>query len=389
MRTLLLVLAFASTAGAQPAPRDVDIKSTDGTLLKATYFPARSASEATRPAVVLMHMCVTNRKSWEPVARLLSADGIDALTIDNRGFGESGGPRYEGADPRVQRAVADQWPVDFDAALAWVVAQPGVDKTRLGAGGASCGVGNAIQLARRHRDVRSLVLLAGPTDAAGVAYLQANPWLPLFTSAASDDQYDPHFPEQMRWLAEIAGNPRNKFVGFKNGRHGTEMFGAHPDLPRQIAAWFDETLIKSPATPGAAFTPKKTEISEFWAAATARGEAAQASQLFRQARQRDPHAFLFPEAILNQLAYTKLQSTDAADKADALELFKLNTEAYPTSANAQDSLADGYLGQGENDLALAAEQKCLELLAADDVNEALKTQLRRIAQEKIAKLKGR
>jgi hypothetical protein len=40
MRTLLLVLAFASTAGAQPAPRDVDIKSTDGTLLKATYFPA-------------------------------------------------------------------------------------------------------------------------------------------------------------------------------------------------------------------------------------------------------------------------------------------------------------------------------------------------------------
>jgi hypothetical protein len=61
MRTLLLVLAFASTAGAQPAPRDVDIKSTDGTLLKATYFPARSASEATRPVVVLMHMCVTNR----------------------------------------------------------------------------------------------------------------------------------------------------------------------------------------------------------------------------------------------------------------------------------------------------------------------------------------
>ena len=59
----------------------------------------------------------------------------------------------------------------------------------------------------------------------------------------------------------------------------------------------------------------------------------------------------------------------------------------PTSANAQDSLADGYVAMGQNDLALAAEQKCLELLAADKINDQFKQQLRHAAEEKIAKLK--
>ena len=47
----------------------------------------------------------------------------------------------------------------------------------------------------------------------------------------------------------------------------------------------------------------------------------------------------------------------------------LNVEAYPTSSNARDSLADGYAARGQNDLALAAGQKCLELLPADTINE--------------------
>jgi len=394
MKSLLFVLLVASAAAAQPAPRDVDITAPDGTVLKATYFSAQPRPSAERelgsgPAVMLMHMCVTTRKSWEPVATLLSGAGINVLTIDNRGFGQSGGPRYETATPGVQREVSQKWPADFDAAFAWLVGQAGVDKSRIGAGGASCGVDNAVQLARRHPEVRSLALLAGPTDPAGVEYLQTHAWLPIFTSAAADDEYDPHFPQMMQWLALITGNPRNTFVGFKDGRHGTEMFGPHPDLPRQIAAWFDDTLIRSPAIPGASFMPRKTPISEFWAAASQRGGAARAAQQFREARKRDPQAFLFPEFQLNLLAYTKLQSAEKADKDDAVELFKLIVEAYPASANAQDSLSDGYMALGENDLALAAEQKCLDLLAADTSPEPFKAQLRKIAEEKIAKLKAR
>jgi hypothetical protein len=70
-----------------------------------------------------------------------------------------------------------------------------------------------------------------------------------------------------------------------------------------------------------------------------------------------------------------------------VELFKLNVEAYPTSANAQDSLADGYAAAGQNDLALAAEQKCLDLLPADRINDRRRAALRQTAEKKIAVLK--
>ena len=389
MKSFALALLVASSAAAQPAPRSIDLTAPDGTRLKGTYFDVAESTKA-HPAVLLLHMCNTTRESWEPVARQLAAAGVSALTLDNRGFGESGGPRYTGATTEVQRDVNHKWPADFDAALAWLQAQAGVAKQRIGVGGGSCGVENAMQVASRHpNDVISLVLLAGSADIARVAYLQGNTWLPIFTAAAADDQYDSQAPQLMRWIAEVAGNPRNKFVGFKDGRHGTEIFGPHPELPRQIVAWFEETLITEPAKPGSALAPKKTPISEFWAAANQRGGAARASQLFRQARQHDPHAFLFPESPLNLLAYAKLQSADGADKDDAVELFRVNTEAYPMSANAQDSLADGYLARGQTERALAAERKCLELLPADPMNEQFKAQLRKVADEKIAKLKAK
>jgi alpha-beta hydrolase superfamily lysophospholipase len=74
--------------GEGPSRKDVDIVSADGTKLRATFFPAQHPE----PGVLLLHMRNTSRKSWESVAALLSSNGINALTIDNRGFGERGGP---------------------------------------------------------------------------------------------------------------------------------------------------------------------------------------------------------------------------------------------------------------------------------------------------------
>ena len=182
-------------------------------------------------------------------------------------------------------------------------------------------------------------------------YLESNPWLPIFSAAAAEDEFDSQPPQLMRWFAEVSGNARNRFLGFKDGRHGTEIFSRHPELPQHIVAWFVDTLVEYPADPTARLTQRKAAISEFWAVASQRGTASSATRLF-DARKRDSKAFLFPESILNQLAYTRLQD---GDTDDAVELFKLNVEAYPTSSNAQDSLADGYAARGQNDLALAAE----------------------------------
>ena len=383
----VLTLSFLLLQSAEPAcsqtisGKDIDITAPDGIKLRATFFAAGQSG----PGVMLLHMCNTTRKSWQPVAKELSQNKINALIIDNRGFGESGGPRYEGASPDVMKQLNEKWPADFEAAYDFLVAQPGVDKTRIAVGGGSCGVNNAMNVAERHPDIKALVLLAGGiSDPAGISYIAQHPEVPIFTAAAADDEYNPSTLELMRWYSEISGNPRTRFSGFEEGRHGTEIFGPHPELVHQIAVFLVDTLVTSPVDLKAPVHPRKTQASEFLALVNQPGGATKAAGVFHEARQRDPNAVVFPEYPMNILGYAKLQ---AGDKQDAIELFKLNTEAYPASANAQDSLSDGYLAAGQNDLALAAEEKCLELLPGDKNDAQFKAQLEQHAKEKIVELK--
>jgi len=376
-----LLLLFTGLASAQsPAPKDIDIASPDGTKLRATFFAAKPG-----PGVLLLHMCNTTRKSWEPVAKGLSERGINVLTIDNRGFGESGGPRFEGGSPEVRQQLNERWPDDFDAAYQFLLSQPGVDKGRLAFGGGSCGVGNAVSLAERHPNVKALVLLAGTADVKGINFIADHPERPIFTAAAADDEYNDDAVEVMQWTADLSANPRTKFSGFKDGKHGTEIFGPHPELVQQVVAFFVDILVTKPVDLKATVAPRKTPASEFWTLASQKGGAGRAAQLYRETHARDPQALVSPEFAVNLLAYDRLQ---AGDKEDAIELFKVNTDAHPASANAQDSLSDGYLAAGQKELALAAEEKCVELLPGDKNNAQFKEQLEKVAQDKIAKLKS-
>ena len=381
-RSLLCFAVFLipvlTLAAEPPAPRDVDITAADGFKLRATYYPAAKPG----PAVLLLHMCNTDRKSWAPLAPQLAAAGISALAVDNRGFGESGALPADASQEKLAE-VQKHWPSDFDAAFAYLLAQPGVDKTRTGVAGGSCGVQNAVTVARTRPEVKSLVLLAGGTDGPGVEFLQHNAWLPLFTAAAADDQYDPNAPQTMKWFAELSGNPRNKFMGFADGKHGTEIFGPHPELPKAIVAWYVDTLVNSPADPKAPVKVRHSPATDFWAALESQDGTAKAIEIYRKSKQQDPNAYLFPEMVLNAVAYGRGQS---GQTKDAIELCKLNTEAYPNSANTYDSLSDMYLADGQNDKALEAAKKAVAMLPADKGNAQFKEFVRQSAEEKIKKL---
>ncbi len=386
MAGLHLFMFSLSLAGViaqtPPSSRDVALTSPDGTRLQATYYAAATPG----PAVMLLHMCNTTRASWAPLAPQLAAAGIHTLTMDYRGFGESGGDRFDALPPpEAQKIVTDKWPGDIDAAYAFLLKQSGVDKARIGVAGGSCGVNHAVRFAERHPEVRSLVLLAGGLDPAGVTFLERTSWLPIFAAAADDDQYDPNVPALMQWFLAISGNPRNTFAGFKDGKHGTEIFGPHPELPKQIVGWYRDTLVKEVADPKVAVTPKSTPMREFWRSAQNPESVPAAVKMFRDAHARDPQVKLVPEAALNLLGYQHLQAGRAKE---AIELFTVNTEAYPSSANTFDSLGDAYLADGQNDLALKASQKALDLLGADPAPDAFKAAIRTSAEQKIAKLKG-
>lgn len=64
------------------------------------------------------------------------------------------------------------------------------------------------------------------------------------------------------------------------------------------------------------------------------------------------------EIQLNNLGYRLLS---AKKVKEAIEIFKLNTEAYPQSANVYDSLGEAYMKNGDKELAIRNYQRAVEL----------------------------
>jgi dienelactone hydrolase len=378
---LLLVVSLGATAQQVPAARVTDLKASDGTILKATYFAAMKSG----PGVLLLHQCNRQRKVWDDLAGQLATAGINVLTFDLRGFGESGGSPFDKLTPQDARVEAEKWPGDIETAFQYLVSQPGVTRDVIGVGGASCGVNNSIQTARRHPgEVKSLVLLSGGTDLAGRRFLRQESQPPTLFAVADDDEFRPTV-EVMPWLYGVSSNPGKKFVHYASGGHGADMFKVHPELRGVIVDWYVTTLI---TTPGRAPANKSSEPALQWAQILNEiempGGVEQAARKLAEARRSDPKATVFPETIVNLIGYEHLQ---AGDIKNALEIMKLNVTAFPESPNAYDSLADAYLANGQEELARQNAKKTLELLALDTTDpEARRDAIRDSAQLKLKQL---
>jgi dienelactone hydrolase len=378
---LLMALLFGVSCAAQeqPVPRVVDLKAPDGTTLKATFFAAAKPG----PGVLLLHQCNQQRKNWDELAGRLAGSGINVLTLDYRGYGESGGTSYkELPQDEFARIVREMWPGDVDTAFNYLVSQPGVTRGLAGAGGASCGVNQSIQLARRHPEVKSLVLLSGDTNHDGRAFLRKSEKLPLLLSAADDDGAA---VEVMQWLYGLSTNPGSKFVHYSSGGHGTEMFAAHKELPGAIVDWYVQTLVKTPGSaPAVNEASRKERAPGILEEIDSPGGAKTATEKLAEARKRDPKANLFSEALVNLLGYEHLQS---GDTKGAVEILKLNVTAYPNSPNVYDSLGDAYVAAGQKDLARENAKKALELLKSDTTDpEAQRKAIQESAETKLKQL---
>jgi dienelactone hydrolase len=362
----LLFAALSAAKAQEPQPRVLELKTSDGTLLKATYFAAAKPG----PGVLLLHQGNRTRQSWDDLAGRLAAAGINTLTFDMRGFGESGG-KHQGW-PREDSPVKKVWADDIDTAWQYLVSQPGVYRHVIGLGGAGLvGVDNAVLTASRHAtEVKSLVLLSGETFLPGQQFLRQASQLPgLFV--VSDDDEGPPTEEVMEWIYGISSNPGKQFVhypgkkaawnGFEDtqipasGTHGTDLFKSHPELPGTVVDWFVTTLITTPGRAPAQPLASASILEQL----ELPGGVARVTQQLEDARRRDPKAQLFPEVVVTILGYDHLA---VGEKKLAAEIMKLVVTAYPDSADAYDSLSDAYLADGQKDLARQTAEKALALL---------------------------
>jgi pimeloyl-ACP methyl ester carboxylesterase len=222
------LVLLATTLSAEK--KDVTIAADDGFPLKATWQSAGKSG----PGVLLLHQCNADRRIYDNLGAMLGAAGYNVIALDFRGFGES-----SNAKDRDLATSREQMAGDVDGALRFLSSQELVNKTLLGIVGGSCGVNHAIQAARRHPEVRTLVLLSGSTDADGEAFIRSSAKFPIFGAASEEDAAA---AASIKKIVGLSANKDSQLILFKDAGHAASMFIKQPDLEADIVIWFRNNL---------------------------------------------------------------------------------------------------------------------------------------------------
>lgn len=232
-------LALAASLSAEVQKKDVDIKAPDGISLKGTYFSAGRSG----PAMLLLHQCNMDHYAWDGLAEDLANNGFHVLTVDFRGFGESGGSKS--SDPDTRAAERKKWPADVDAAYDYLMKQNGVDRSRIAVGGASCGVTQSSDLATRHHEVRALMILSGQASDAAKEYIASDTSIAVFGAASAGDT---GAAKGIREALAESKNPKSVLKIYEGTEHGVPMFAKNAELEPMIVAWLKTQLASTGGT---------------------------------------------------------------------------------------------------------------------------------------------
>jgi dienelactone hydrolase len=411
----------------QSFPRTVGLTLDDATwdrYTKVAFTAARDAPPAAGTFPLLIGML--RPVSVVVMAEYLASHGYVAAFVQRQPR-----ERIDAEGLALEALIINEHMRDMQLALARMRQEPFVDPVRLGAVGFS-GDGLAqLVLAMRHPDVDAVSQLEtgyfAPVGTSSyqevTAYDTAALRAPMLFAYSENlgrntdmqmaeierMRYAPRFflylgePRMNHWdfategivLADTLDRRRDAKAGVVRAFRATQRY--------QLA--FFDAFVKR--TPGAAERLKPSAVEAgpgpliearerpAVVPAIARAEfralldrdAPRAMQLAREGLGRDPHAAVFDEAWLNALGYEMLQRSQPQK---AVEVFTLNVEAHPGSANAFDSISEALESMGQRDQAVAWAVKGLSVLPADrsvptDQRKALEEGLR----ARIARLKAK
>ncbi len=238
------VLAGAAALAA-PALQEVTIATPSGEGLRGLWLPAVGAGA--RPVVLALHGCgglhdTQGRLSarYREAAQRLHAEGYGVLLLDSfsaRGLREICRTRYRERSLTVAARAQDA-----RAALAWLAAQPEVDRRRIGVLGWSNGATTALNLLEQ----RAGHPAAGEPPVAGVAlfYPGCGPLqrrraalesVPLLMQLGALDDWTPPAPcvELAHRLQGLPGGDvtLRVYEGSYHGFDGTAPVRVRPDVP--------------------------------------------------------------------------------------------------------------------------------------------------------------
>jgi CubicO group peptidase (beta-lactamase class C family) len=149
--------------------------------------------------------------------------------------------------------------------------------------------------------------------------------------------------------AYVVAYPKQKFalLVFADSGNG------HAIIPRILS---EAVGGHQPAVSWLNYDPYDSPTRVFVKDLLTRGGAAIAE--YRERRKSNPDAPPLSEVQMNRVGYALLQKNRLDE---AIEIFKLNVEEFPTSWNVYDSLGEAYAVKGEHELAIKNYQKSLKL----------------------------
>jgi dienelactone hydrolase len=311
---------------------------------------------------------------------------------------------------------------DKEFVFAYMRDFPHVDHDKLGLLGYGFGGMTAMLMQMRNSDVEAVVSLEGAfTDSNYISFAEQNPYfdiprmhvpflqmcdntrptlnLSLFESLKYAPRYSLEFnglssmnfthyslistlvidsttpPHETikRGYETICQYTLNFFNARLNKDDASQKFLDDPPVDHGI----DPDFASFRFLPGLELPPTQ---EQFVAIIRERG-AAKAGEIYNKFKQSDPGSIVFREATLNAIGYQFIQRNRIDD---AIEIFRMNTKAYPNSANCWDSFADGYVAKGDQENAIKCYRKVLELLPNDTaVNDQIREAIRNNAEAAI------
>ncbi|MEV5491236.1 CocE/NonD family hydrolase [Streptomyces bobili] len=150
--------AQAATSGI----RFVDIRSADGTVLKANVVtPADTDGTGRHPLIVFPTSWSFPQVEYLAQARRLADSGYIVLTYNVRGFWQSGGEIEVAGPPDV---------ADASTVVDWALAHTAADPRNIGIGGVSYGAGISLLAAAHDPRIKAVAALSGWADLTGSIY---------------------------------------------------------------------------------------------------------------------------------------------------------------------------------------------------------------------------
>ncbi len=188
------------------------------------------------PAVLFLPMMPAVRSSYDQLAHKLQFNGFTTLSIDFRGHGESqegpdGYQKY--TDPQHQESYED-----VKAALAFL-AEKGHSEIIIC--GASIGANLALRSLAKHPEVTKVILLSPGLDYRGIKGAELARKVPvdkeILIVAAKDDLRSYGAADLMAQEIAQQLSCKKELKIYTTGGHGTELFGAHPELMEELVRW--------------------------------------------------------------------------------------------------------------------------------------------------------